>query len=149
MDDDGDIVRGLGFVTLNASYLEEQIEDLVELLNIYKNYSGGWQISGKINHAVDTLAEFDSTKFSGLIQDLNTCLQIFKDRNYLVHGRIYAGINRPATLKSSRVNVPDREVESAELYQLANEMSYARSAISRPMIRDLPRALNVYIAAQA
>lgn len=145
MEDDGDIVRGLGFVTLNASYLEEQIEALIELLKVFKEYKGGWQISSKINHTIVTLTEFDQNRFSDLISDLGTCLQIFNDRNALVHGRIYAGISHPDTLKSSRPNVPDREVESAELYQLANEMSDFRSAIYRPMIFEIPRALNEYL----
>lgn len=149
MEDDGDIVRGLGFVTLNASYLEEQIEALLELLKVFKEYKGGWQISSKINHVIDTLTEFDQNRFSDLISDLGTCLQIFNDRNALVHGRIYAGINRPDTLKSSRVNVADREVESTELYQLANEMNDFRSAIYRPMIFEIPRALNEYLETKA
>lgn len=149
MEDDGNIVRGLGFVTLNASYLEEQIEALLELLKIFKEYNGGWQISRKIKHAIDTLTEFDENRFSDLISDLGTCLQIFEDRNSLVHGRIYAGINRPDTLKSSRPNMPDREVESAELYQLAKEMSEFRSAIYRPMIFEIPRALNEYLETKA
>ncbi|GBE37614.1 hypothetical protein BMS3Bbin08_00204 [bacterium BMS3Bbin08] len=142
--DDGDIVRGLGFVTLYASYLEEQIEELIDFLKMFKKYKGGWQISGKINHAIDTLTEFNQNRFSNLILDLRTCLQIFEERNAFVHGRIYAGIKRPDTLKSSRPNVPDREVESAELYQLANAMNDFRSAIYRPMIFELPKALREY-----
>ena len=149
MEDDGDIVRGLGFVTLYASYLEEQIEALVDLLNVYKEYNGGWQISKKIKHVIATLTEFDEEQFSDLISDLNTCRQIFKDRNKLVHGRIYANINRPDTLKSIRPNIQDREVESSELYQLANEMNEFRSEIYRPMILKLPRALNEYLEVKA
>lgn len=141
MEDDSDIVRGLGFITLNGSYLEEQIEELVALLDHYHKYSGGWQISNKIKHAKSVLADLDSQKFGDLIADLDSCLQIFEDRNALVHGRIYAGIDRPDTLKSSRSNVSDSVVDSLELYQLANEMTEFRSAIYRPMIFDLPKAL--------
>jgi hypothetical protein len=141
MEDDGDIVRGLGLVTLNASYLEEQIEGLVDLLNHYKVYTGGWQISSKIKHAKTVVADLDRNRFSSLITDLGSCLKIFKDRNALIHGRIYAGVNRPDTLKSSNPNVPDRIVESSELYQLANEMSEFRSAIYRPMNIEIPQAL--------
>jgi hypothetical protein len=147
MEDDGDIVRALGFVTLYASYLEEQIEDLIELLSQIQAYSGGWQISRKINFAIDTLTNFNQEQYRDLITDLNTCLQIFEDRNALVHGRIYAGINRPDTLKSGRPGVSDREVDSAELYNLANEMDAYRSAIYRPMIFDLPRAITEHLSA--
>jgi hypothetical protein len=34
---DGDIIRGLGFVTLYSAYLEEQIEDLLKMLDLLKN----------------------------------------------------------------------------------------------------------------
>jgi len=149
MDDDGDIVRALGFVTLNASYLEEQIESLLELLSLYREYKGGWQISSKIKHAKTVLTDLDKNRFSGLIIDLGTCLKIFEDRNALVHGRVYAGLNRPDTLKSSRPNVPDRVVESSELYQLANEMQDFRSAVYRPMIFEIPKSLNATQAAKA
>ncbi len=149
MEDDGDIVRALGFVTLNASYLEEQIESLLELLSRYRKYKGGWQISSKIKHAKAVLTDLDSNRFSDLIIDLDTCLKIFEDRNVLVHGRIYAGLNRPDTLKSSRSNVPDRVVESSELYQLANEMQDFRSVVYRPMIFEIPKALNAIQAEKA
>jgi hypothetical protein len=149
MDDDGDIVRGLGFVTLHASYLEEQIESLIALLDVHKKYSGGWQISGKIKHAKSVVSDLDSERFSGLIADLDTCLQIFEDRNALVHGRIYSGLSRPDTLKSSRPNVQDKVVSSSDLYQLANEMSEFRSAIYRPMIIELPKALNSVLESKA
>ena len=148
MEDDGDIVRGLGFVTLYASYLEEQIEDLVDVLNVYKEYNGGWQISNKIKHAIAILNEFDENQFNDLISDLSTSRQLFKDRNKVVHGRIYAGINRPDTLKSSRPNIPDQKVTSSDLYKLANEMNEFRLAIYRPMIIKLPRALNEYFEAK-
>jgi len=149
MEDDGDIVRALGFVTLNASYLEEQIESLLELLSLYSEYKGSWQISSKIKHSKATLTDLDKNRFSDVIIDLDTCLRIFEDRNALVHGRIYAGLNRPDTLKSSRPNVPDRVVESSELYQLANEMQKFRSAVYRPMIFEIPKALNAIQAKNA
>lgn len=149
MENDGDIVRALGFVTLNASYLEEQIEEFIHLLNDYKKYKGGWQISTKIKHAKTVISELDGRRFADLIADLDTCLTIFEDRNALVHGRIYAGLDRPDTLKSSRPGVSDREVTSSELYQLVHEMKEFRSAIHRPMILEIPQALNTLSASKA
>jgi hypothetical protein len=149
MEDDGNIVMALGVVTLNASYLEEQIELLLDLLSLYRKDKGGWQISSKIKHAKAVLTDLDNNRFSGLIIDLDTCLKIFEDRNALVHGRIYAGLNRPDTLKSSRPNVPDRVVESSELYQLANEMKEFRSAVARSMSFEIPKALNAIQDAKA
>lgn len=145
IEDDGDIVRALGFVTLHASYLEEQTELLVNLLEPIKKYSKGWQVSDKITHAKKTIRKLQNEEFNGLIQDLSTCTDLFLDRNELTHGRIYGGINRPDTLKSSRPEISDRPVTSGELYQLANELSDFRIAISRPMIFDLPRAIAGYL----
>lgn len=149
MEDDGNIVRALGFVTLNASYLEEQIEALIDLLGTYRKYNGGWQISSKIKHAKAVISELYVNKFSALIADLDMCLKIFNDRNALVHGRIYAGLDRSDTLKSSRLNMPDREVTSFELYQLVHEMNEFRSAIYRPMILEIPQSLNALFALKA
>ncbi len=36
--DDGDIVRGLGFVALYAAYLEEQIDNLLTMLAAIESY---------------------------------------------------------------------------------------------------------------
>jgi hypothetical protein len=145
LEDDGDIVRALGFVTLYASYLEEQIEELIKLLDPIKKYTKGWQISDKIVHAKKTVRKLGDGQFKDLVDDLDTCLEIFLDRNELLHGRIYGGINRPDTLKSNREDIPDREVSSKELYKLANEMDDFRSAIYRPMIFKLPRAVGEFL----
>jgi len=144
-EDDGDIVKALGFVALHASYLEEQIENLVDLLVPIKKYSKGWQISDKIVHTKKAIRKLNEEEFIALLADLDTCLDIFLDRNDLLHGRIYGGINRPDTLSSSREDVPDREVNSRELYQLANEMDDFRTAIYRPMILALPNAIEDYL----
>jgi len=143
IEDDGDVIRGLGFVALYAAYLEEQIDDLLTLLSAIDTNNTQvrpWQISKKIKYAIKLLKKLDASEFPGLEQDLYTCLQLFEDRNELIHGRIYANIGRPHTLKSGR-DLPDREVSSMELYRLANEFLAFRDEISRPMIFKLPREL--------
>ena len=78
-------------------------------------------------------------------KDLRTCLELFEDRNQLIHGRIYANFDRPETLKSGRCNIPDREIQSEELYALANEFDDFRAAIYRELIFKIPRAVNKYV----
>ncbi|MBU2180378.1 MAG: hypothetical protein KJ930_13195 [Gammaproteobacteria bacterium] len=143
--DDGDIVRALGFVTLYSSYLEEQIELLVKMLEPIKPYSKGWQVSDKITHAKKAIRKMNCSELSGLVEDLCTCSELFLERNELTHGRIFGGVNRPDTLKSSRLEISERQVNSEELYQLANEFWMYISAIYRPMIFDLPKAINVFL----
>jgi len=145
IEDDGDIVRALGFVTLHASYLEEQIEALVDLLEPVKKYSKGWQISDKITHARKALRKLSNNDFDDLLENLNTCLALFSDRNKLTHGRIYGGINRPDYLKSNHSEELEKPVDSSELYQLANELSEFSSAVCRPMIFKLPRAIKIHL----
>jgi hypothetical protein len=45
----------------------------------------------------------------------------------------YAGAGRPG--------IPDRLIDAAELYDLANNLIEARSIVYRPMIFQIPRAL--------
>jgi hypothetical protein len=149
LQDDGDIIRGLGLVTLYSAYLEEQIDNLCAMLGYIEEFGKNkvrWPISRKIKHAKKLLSKLDGTEIKNLITDLDTCTALFEDRNELVHGRIYGGtFDRPDTLKSARPNIPDREVDSAELYKLANNFDEFRAVIYRPTILKLPRAINTYL----
>lgn len=152
IEDDGDIVRGLGFVALYAAYLEEQVENLLVMLAIvdpYDETKQRWPVSKKIKHVIKVIDRLDTEEFPALATDLRTCLELFEGRNMLIHGRIYGNFDRPDTLKSGRSNVPDREVESAELYKLANEFEAFREAVYRPMIFKLPRAIAKHLKVQA
>jgi hypothetical protein len=142
--DDGDIVRGLGFVALHAAYLEGQVDNLLltfQPLEPFPEAEQRWQTSRKIEKARRLAASLQFRDQQQLITDLDACLELLEWRNELIHGRIYAGSDRPDTLKSGRPRVPDREVQSAELYKLVNRLSEARSAVYRPMIFQIPNAL--------
>lgn len=150
--DDGDIIRGLGFVTLYSAYLEEHIDALLYVLGPVEEFSDNkqrWPISRKIKNAKKILSRIDNQEFNDLIPDLDTSLSLFEERNELVHGRIYGNYPRGNVLKSGRPNIPDREVDSAELYKLANEFDEFRAAIYRPTIFKIPRAINSYLNQQA
>ncbi len=98
-----------------------------------------------MKHAIKVLQRLDTGEFPDLAKDLQICLDLLEDRNELIHGRIYGNFDRPDTLKSGRPNVPDREVESAELYKLAKEFDDFRSAIYGPMIFKIPRAIEKHL----
>jgi hypothetical protein len=142
--DDGDIVRGLGFVALYAAYLEEQIDNLLfafQPLEPFPEAEQRWQTSRKIQKAKRLAATLQFNDQQQLITDLDACLQLLDWRSELIHGRIYAGSDRPDTLKSGRPRIPDRKVQSAELYELVSQLSEARLAVYRPMIVQIPNAL--------
>jgi hypothetical protein len=118
LQDDGDIIRGLGFVALYAAYLEEHIDNLLQMLDPVWPYDQKKKrsISEKIKHARKVVKRLDGQKFSDLVKDLGTCIGLFEDRNEIIHGRIYGvTFNRPDSLRSGRSNIPDREVTSEEL----------------------------------
>ena len=152
LEDDGDIVRGLGFVALYSAYLEEQIDNLLLLLNPVEEYGEDkrrWKISRKIKHVKPILGALEFEGRDDLIADLCTCKELFEDRNRFVHGRMYGNYDRPDTLKSGRPNIPDTEVNSAELYKLANECNDFIAAIYRPTILKIPQAIEKYLSEKA
>jgi hypothetical protein len=145
IENDGDIIRGLGFVSLYSAYLEEQIDNLLFLLLEVEEFEESRQqctISRKIEHGKKIICGLNTNRFDDLIDVLTHCKDLFEKRNEFVHGRIYANFDRPTTLRSGRQNVPEREIEASELYELANEFFDIRGEAYRPMILELPSFLN-------
>lgn len=143
---DGDIVRGLGFVTLYAAYLEEQVDALLELLSSIEPFPDKekhWPISQRLEKAIRLVRGINSAELNELQEDLESCKALFKRRNEVVHGRIYSGYGRSenAQLMSGRSDVPSREVTPEELYGLANEFDEYQSAVRRPQLFYLPGIL--------
>lgn len=144
LNNDGDIIKGLGFVALYAAYLEEQVDALLFMLQPVEPFAEAeqrWPISKKINKAVRLVAPLVFDYQADLLADLCRVRDLFESRNEVIHGRIYANFDRTDTLKSGRPNVPGRQVDATELYALANDLFAARSALQRPMIFQLPQAL--------
>ena len=143
-NNDGDIIKGLGFVALYAAYLEEQIDALLFMLQPLEPFPEAeqrWPISKKINKASRLIAPLVFDDQVGLMADMCGVRDLFESRNEVIHGRIYANFDRPDTLKSGRPNVPDRRVGATELYALAKDLFAARNALHKPMIFQLPQAL--------
>jgi len=144
LQNDGDVVRGLGFVALYAAYLEEQIDNLLFMLQPIEPFLESeqrWPTSRKLEKAKRLVADLVFEYRDALLADLDSSRQLLEWRNTVIHGRIYANFDRPDTLRSGRPNTPDRVVESSELYDLANNLFEARAAIYRPMIFQIPRAV--------
>ena len=144
LQNDNDIVRGLGFVALYSAYLEEQIDNLLFMLSDVEEFTNEeqrWPVSRKIKKAKSIASKFYFEGRDDLIANLGVAKKAFEERNKIVHGRIYANFDRPDTLKSGRPNIPDRIVEPAELYELANAFGDLRGEIYRPMILKIPKAL--------
>jgi hypothetical protein len=144
LSNDGDVVRGLGIVALYAAYLEEQVDNLLFMLQPMEAFPEGeqrWPTSRKIEKAKRLVGGLVFDYRDALLADLDASKRLLEWRNEVIHGRIYANFDRPDTLKSGRPNIPDRVVDSAELYELANNLAEARSVLYRPMIFQIPRAM--------
>jgi len=142
---DQDEIRGLGFVALRAAYLEETIDRLLfmlEPLEPYPQTEQRWGIGRKISKAERLLPRLEFEYRDGMLHDLNGARQLFEWRNEVIHGRIYGNHDRSALLKSGRPNVPDRPIDAAELYDLANNLEEAWAALERPMIFQIPRVIH-------
>lgn len=140
INDDGDIIRGLGFVALHASYLEGAIDDLLHLFNVVDSFDTEyvtWPVDRKIKQARKKLRDIGSEKALEMESILKVCKDRLVWRNELLHGRIYGGQSVPR-LVSGRPNVPTRAVESSELYQLANDLSTLKGVLYGFTEFDLP-----------
>ena len=143
---DDDVVRGLGFVTLYAAYLEEQVDDLLFMLQSIESFTESeqrWPTSQKIKKAKRLVLELVFEYRDALLAGLDESKRLLDWRNEVIHGRIYANFDRPNTLKSGRSNTPDRVVKPDELYDLADNLAEARLALYRPMIFQIPRSMQV------
>lgn len=144
MQDDGDIVRGLGFVSMYSAWVEEDVDDILRLLSpiqAFDEKAQCWPISRKLKHAAQIVERLGSNELKELPTVLREGIELFEDRNEVVHGRIYAGFDKAVYVQSGRPNIPTRAVTSAELYQLANEFTSYRGHLIGPQVNRLPVAI--------
>lgn len=142
--DDGDIVRGLGFVSMYSAWVEEDIDDVLRLLSPVEPFDEKkqrWQISRKLKNAANLVRSLKSSGLDGLPEALEGVIELFERRNELVHGRIYAGHDNIDYVQSGRPNIPTRPIISAELYELANAFWEYRGNFIGPQLFRLPRAI--------
>ncbi len=144
VQDDGDIVRGLGFVTMYSAWVEEDVDDILRLLSPLQAFDKKAQrlpISLKLEHAAKIVEGLESEVLKELPIALRAGIELFEDRNEVVHGRIYAGFDKAVYAQSGRPNIPTRAVTSVEIYQLVNEFANYRGHLIGPQVSRLPIAI--------
>jgi len=133
--DDGDIVRALGFVTLYAAYIEEAVDDCVSVLN-----TADVEVDERLfRQPISEKIRYCQRRLRGLVPltdeleylpgALDYTRKLLEARHDVVHGRLYAGVNGQDIRRSGRQGVPDRQVTSGELYELANALFDARGPL--------------------
>jgi hypothetical protein len=148
LKDDGDLIRGLGYVALYAAYLEEALEEVFSAVNsvngVHDPKMDRWQISRKLDHiskSMDGWAEMadELTRFRACIDPLKKLLE---RRNLVIHSRIYADPKTGDVLKPARAGYPEVPAASADLYDLANELFKARNPCLNASMFAIPRHAN-------
>lgn len=144
LEDDGDIVRGLGFVSMYSAWVEEDVDDILRLLVPIESFDEKvqrWPIGRKLKHAAKIVERLGSEELTELPNALLSGIDLFEARNEVIHGRIYAGFDKTNYIQSGRPNVLKRPITSAELFQLANEFMQYRGHLIGPQIFRIPRAV--------
>lgn len=146
LKDDGDIVRGLGFVTLYAAYMEEAVEaGRMVLAGRDPEPPKGierWPISAQVKYMQDRVASHaplpdELSRYPDLLDHVSGLLE---RRNEVVHGRIYAGMQGDGDeLRPSRPGGSAKTIASAELYDLASKLFETLSPLNHAWMFALRR----------
>lgn len=143
--DDGDLIRGLGFVALYAAYLEEAVDECLSAVAAHDAERNDrihrWPTSQKIEYLQRQLKNLEPlsdelAKFPSILKVIGDLLE---ERNLVIHGRVYAVPNVGDVRISGRPGVPETQANSAELYALANELYSARNPLLHASMFSLDR----------
>jgi hypothetical protein len=146
MNDDGDIVRGLGFVTLYAAYMEEAVDACRQVLMQRDPESPKriehWPMSERVKYVQERLAKHaplpdELERLSGLLDYVG---ELLEQRNEVIHGRIYGGMQGDQDeLRPGRPGGSAKPIVSGELYHLANAMFQTLEPLNHASVFALPR----------
>ncbi|HSD38714.1 MAG TPA: hypothetical protein VLC92_14475 [Rhodocyclaceae bacterium] len=126
--DDGDLIKGLGFVALYAAYLEEAIDECVGALfmgdQVQYDKIMRKPSSQKIEWIQDRLKSLmPLTKELGHFPGhLDVVVKLLEERNLVIHGRVYAVPGEGDVRYAGRKGIPTEVAKSSELYELANDL---------------------------
>ncbi|QWF72134.1 hypothetical protein KEF85_06710 [Methylomonas paludis] len=145
--DDGDLIRGLGFVTLYAAHLEKWIDECIKVIIAHDakhdNRLYRQPTSKKIDYIQQQLQKIvliqELKNFPDQLQIIG---ELLEKRNLIIHSCVYA-TNVGDIRISGRPGVPESPAKSAEHYELANDLDEAITLLYRVSKFSLPRQFNV------
>lgn len=146
MNDDGDIVRGLGFMTLYAAYMEEAVDACRQVLMQRDpeppKRIERWPISERVKYVQERLVThaplpYELAHLPGLLDYVG---ELLEQRNEVIHGRIYGGMQGDKDeLRPGRPGGSAKPIVSGELYHLANTMFQTLGPLNHASLFALPR----------
>lgn len=146
MTNDGDIVKGLGYTTLYAAYMEEAVDECrIVLMKRDPAPPKGiekWPISRRVEYVQERLTQFAPLpqELAGLPSYLDYIRDLLERRNEVIHGRIYGSLQgEKDELRPGRPTGSARPITSAELYDLANEMFATLGELNYASTFAIPR----------
>jgi len=128
--DDGDIIRGIGFVTVYSAYLEENLTKLIELSARFKKQKFPLNLKDRaISLRKLLIKQFDETPdYNGKQQDKTQITRILTDivimaeeRNKIIHSVHISDQTGGVIQKNCRDNT-ETQIKSSEAYNLANDI---------------------------
>lgn len=152
--DDGDLIRGLGFVALYAAYLEEGIDEVVEVLAAahpeFDQRIPRRSTAQKIEYIRGRMRGLEPLpqELAHFPDVLDAISELLEQRHLMIHGRVYhvpgiGDVRRPA-----RHGLAEQPATSKELYALANELFEARTPLNHASMFALPRRIHAVTRAQ-
>ena len=143
--DDGDLIRGLGFVALYAAYLEEAVDECISVVaardsqadhKLYRRTTR--EKIEYLKRQLQRLAPL-STELARFPDSLEKIGDLLERRNLIIHGRVYAVPGVGDVRISGRPGVPETPATSAEIYVLANHLYSARNPLLHASMFSLYR----------
>lgn len=125
MNRDDDLIRGVGYMVIQASHLERQIEEVCRWLGMgfsRPEHHERKRVSDKIKWCKSIIKELNNTKLEPLDKSLDKAMNLLEKRNKLVHGQIYFASTAPEKIVPSKLKDKERVILPSEAYDLADSM---------------------------
>lgn len=125
MDRDEDLIRGVGYMVIQASHLEREIEELCCWFGLAfprPKHHEAIRVSDKIKWCKQKIKDANDHTLESLDKALDKTVNLLEKRNKLVHGQIYFASNAPEKIISTKKGVHERELLASEVYDLAENI---------------------------
>jgi hypothetical protein len=147
---DGDLIKSLGYLVLYAAYVEEAVDECVNVFSQYlpdmdkqilrqttKQKIRFIQAHIESNPLTEELVQ---SQFPSLLKFL---LNLFDARNEIIHGRIYGSLklSEADTLIPGRPESKERAIAAKEIYDLSNEFFSTLNSLRQASYHSLHRYL--------
>ncbi|MEH6458131.1 MAG: hypothetical protein V7749_17510 [Cocleimonas sp.] len=125
MNHDNDLIKGVGYMVIQASHLEREIEEVCSWVGMAfdrPEHHESTRVSDKIKWCKGRIKEVENSTLDSLDKHLDKAINLLEKRNKLVHGQIYFAPGAPEKIIPSKPKDRERTVLPSEAYKLAESM---------------------------